>query len=407
MKISNSTAAMNIKLALVSIGALIAIGTLFYTRDLVDKLQERERKTVQLYARSIEFTANSESFNSDVTFIFQNIIQRIDFPLILTNESNPENDSVIIVANKNIDIDSTLSDPVKKILLHKELIKLSQTHKAIQIKAPNGKVLQQVYYGDSSIIVQLRYYPYYQIGFAILFILIAYSSFSYIKRSEQGNIWVGMSKETAHQLGTPISSLMGWNEILKMNYNNPDKVLDTSEEISSDLNRLNKITKRFSKIGSKPELKKESPFEIIQRVANYFQRRLPQLGKNVSISVEGNKETTTDLNAELFEWVIENLIKNALDAIENKEGKIRFVITSNKRKIEIDAIDNGKGIEYKNRKDIFRPGFSTKRRGWGLGLSLSKRIIENYHSGRIFVKDSVINSGTTFKIVIPIKENVS
>jgi len=407
MKISNSTAAMNIKLALVIIGALIAIGTLFYTRDLVDKLQERERRTVQLYAHSLEFAANSETFNNDVTFIFQNIIQRIDFPLILTNNGDPESDSVIISANKNIDIDSTLSDSMKKILIHKELVELSRLHKAIQIKAPNGKVLQQVYYGDSNIIIQLRYYPYYQISFAILFILIAYSSFSYIKRSEQGNIWVGMSKETAHQLGTPISSLMGWNEILRMNYTNPDKVLDTSEEITSDLNRLNKITKRFSKIGSKPELKKELPFEIIQRVVNYFQRRLPQLGKNVSITVEGNKEITANLNAELFEWVIENLIKNALDAIENKEGKIRFIITDNKKKIEIDVIDNGKGVEYKNRKDIFRPGYSTKRRGWGLGLSLSKRIIENYHQGKIFVKDSVINSGTTFKIVIPVKENIS
>ena len=237
--------------------------------------------------------------------------------------------------------------------------------------------------------------------------MIAYSSFSYVKRSEQSNIWVGMSKETAHQLGTPISSLMGWNEILKMNYTNPDKVLDTSEEIASDLNRLNKITKRFSKIGSKPELKLDSPYEIIKKVIAYFQRRLPQLGKNVTISVEGNKEAIVMINAELFEWVIENLIKNALDAIENKEGKVNFLVTAHKKNVEIEVKDNGKGIEYKKRKDIFRPGYSTKRRGWGLGLSLSRRIIENYHSGKIFVKESIVNEGTTFKIILPEPEKIT
>ncbi|KAF0215875.1 MAG: integral membrane sensor signal transduction histidine [Ignavibacteria bacterium] len=216
-----------------------------------------------------------------------------------------------------------------------------------------------------------------------------------------------MSKETAHQLGTPISSLMGWNEILKMNYNNPDKVLDTSEEIESDLSRLNKITKRFSKIGSKPELKSESPFVVIERVVNYFQRRLPHLGKSVVITMSGEKEVEANLNSELFEWVAENLIKNALDAIEHKDGKIHFLIQKSKSKIEIEISDNGKGIESGNRKDIFRPGFSTKKRGWGLGLSLSKRIIEDYHRGKIFVKSSAVNSGTTFKILLPASEKIT
>lgn len=407
MKMSGGTAAMNIKLTLIVIGVSIALGTLFYTQNLVTKLQERERQTVKLYASSLEYAANSDNFNTDVTFIFQNIIQRIDFPLILTNNSLPGSDSIEIGGYKNIEFDSSLSNSQKKKILLSEVEKLAGMHTPISVTTPDGKVLQKIYYGDSSIVTQLRYYPYFQIAFAILFILIAYSSFSYIKRSEQSNIWVGMSKETAHQLGTPISSLMGWNEILKMNFNNPDKVLDTSEEIDSDLNRLNKITKRFSKIGSKPELKLESPYEIIQRVINYFQRRLPQLGKNVSITVEGDKDTIANLNSELFEWVIENLIKNALDAIENKEGMIKFNLINHKKKIEIDVTDNGKGIEYKSRKDIFRPGYSTKRRGWGLGLSLSKRIIENYHSGKIFVKDSVINSGTTFKIVLPSTEKIA
>ena len=401
MKFGHSPTAMNMKLLLIIIGVAIAAGTLYYTQTLVIKLQEREKQIVQLYASSLEFAANSENYNNDFTFIFQNIIQRIDFPLMLTNNGTPESKDLVIVAHKNLGLDSTLSQQEIDKLKREELINLAKFHSPIEVQTPEGRVLQKIYYGDSEMIKKLKYYPYFQILFALLFIFIAYSSFNYIRKSEQSNIWVGMSKETAHQLGTPISSLMGWNEILKMNYNDPVKVLDTSEEIDSDLNRLNKITKRFSKIGSKPELHAESPYSIIDRVVYYFQRRLPQLGKNVSITVEGDKDASVKLNAELFEWVIENLIKNALDAIENKEGKINFEVISNKKNIEIDIKDNGKGIEYKNRKDIFRPGYSTKRRGWGLGLSLSKRIIENYHQGKIFVKESIIDEGTTFRIVLP------
>ena len=407
MNLGNSTTSMNIKLFLIVIGVGIAIGTLYYTQTLVTKLQEREKQIVELYAKSISFAANAENFSNDFTFIFTNIIQRIDFPLILTNESNTGNKNNYIDSYKNLDIDSTLSEQQKKAAALDELKTLEKLHNPIEVKSPEGKVLQKIYYGDSDMIKRLRFYPYLQILFAVLFVLIAYASFNYVRRSEQSNIWVGMSKETAHQLGTPISSLMGWNEILKMNFDDPDKVLDTSEEISSDLTRLNKITKRFSKIGSKPELEIESPYEIIQKVIEYFQRRLPQLGKNVAITIEGDKDAPSKVNSELFEWVIENLIKNALDAIENNEGLINFTVTSSKKYVEIEIKDNGKGIEYKNRKDIFRPGFSTKRRGWGLGLSLSKRIIENYHSGKIFVKDSIINEGTTFKIIMPVPENIT
>jgi signal transduction histidine kinase len=301
---------------------------------------------------------------------------------------------------KNINIEKGLSEIKIENFLKRKLIELSETHMPINVKTPDGTTIQKIYFGDSEIIRKLKYYPYLQILFALLFITIAYSSFSYIKRSEQSNIWVGMAKETAHQLGTPISSLLGWTEILKMNYDNPTKVLDSVEEINNDLARLNKITTRFSKIGSKPELVDESPMNSIERVIKYFERRLPQLGKNVEISVEGDKNIKAKLNPELFEWVIENLIKNALDAIENKEGKIKFVVLDNKNNLEIEVSDNGKGIEHNKRKEIFRPGYSTKRRGWGLGLSLSKRIIENYHKGKIFVKNSVLNEGTTFKIVL-------
>ncbi|MCL4547416.1 MAG: HAMP domain-containing histidine kinase [Bacteroidetes bacterium] len=400
MKMSGGPASMNIKLALVIIGAAIAFGTLYYTQNLVQRLQQREKEIVQLYAQSLAFVANTETINTDFTFIFQNIIQRIDFPLILTDADNKISSTVSGAGYKNIEHDPKLTGTRLKDFLEEKLHELAQSHAPIDVKAPNGKIIQKIYYGDSEIVQRLRYYPYLQILFALLFLLIAYSSFSYIKRSEQSNIWVGMSKETAHQLGTPISSLMGWNEMLKMNYKDADKVLDTSEEIDSDLVRLNKIAKRFSKIGSQPELKEEIPYETIQRVINYFQRRLPQLGKNVQLSVEGEKENRAKINPELFEWVIENLIKNALDAIDHKNGRIQFVVQKNRNNIEIEIKDNGKGIEHKRWKDIFRPGYSTKRRGWGLGLSLSKRIIEDYHRGKIFVKDSIINEGTTFKIVL-------
>jgi len=308
---------------------------------------------------------------------------------------------------KNIPIDKKISEAKLESFLKEKLSELKETHQSINVKTPDGITIQKIYFGDSETVKKLKYYPYFQILFAILFITIAYFSFSYIKKSEQSNIWVGMAKETAHQLGTPISSLLGWMEILKMNHNNPAKVLDSIDEINNDLARLNKITKRFSKIGSKPDLIYDSPIESIERVIKYFERRLPQLGKNVEIKVEGDKRIKAKLNPELFEWVIENLIKNALDAIENKDGKINFFVFDNKRSLEIEVSDNGKGIEHNKRKEIFRPGYSTKRRGWGLGLSLSKRIIENYHKGKIYVKNSAINEGTTFKIILRKAENIT
>ncbi|MDP3583381.1 MAG: HAMP domain-containing sensor histidine kinase [Ignavibacteria bacterium] len=407
MKYSSGPRSLNLKLTLLVIGAVIAFATVYYTQNLVGKLQQREKEIVQLYASGLEFAADPETNNSDLSFIFNNIISRIDFPLILTDNKNQVVSTAGGLGYKNIEHDPKITQKQLKTLLQNKVEELTSAHQPIDVRTPDGKILSRIYFGDSEIIQRLRYYPYLQIIFAILFIAIAYSSFSYIKRSEQSNIWVGMSKETAHQLGTPISSLMGWNEILKMNYNNPDKVLDTSEEIESDLFRLNKITKRFSKIGSKPELKSESPYVVMERVINYFQRRIPHLGKSVVITLSGEKEVKAKLNSELFEWVAENLIKNALDAIEHKDGKIHFLIQKNKNKIEIEISDNGKGIETGKRKDIFRPGFSTKKRGWGLGLSLSKRIIEDYHCGKIFVKSSTLNSGTTFKILLPSSEEIT
>ncbi len=397
----SNPASFYLKFLLVFLALTISVGTLYYTKGIVVKLEKRDRQVVDLYASTLEYIANSETVNNDFTFIFDNIIQRIDFPMILTDADNNIHFSESGGGVRNIDYDTTMTGNELKGFLTDKVTELSLLHDPILITYSDSIVFGKIYYGDSDLITELKYYPYFQILVAVFFILTAYLSFSYIKRNEQSNIYVGMAKEAAHQLGTPISSLMGWVELLKLHYTNPDKVTDISDEIDSDLTRLNKVANRFSKIGSKPELKDENVYKVVSRVINYFERRLPNFGKNVSISISGEENINLKLNAELFEWVIENLIKNALDAIESEHGEISFKIISTGNNTRIEVADSGKGIDIKKRKDIFRPGYSTKKRGWGLGLSLSKRIIEDYHKGKIFVKNSVINKGTTFYIVLP------
>lgn len=401
MKMSGGPTSFYIKLMLLFFALVIAISTLLYTQNIVKQLQKRERQTVELYAKSFEYVAGLDDSPTDLTFIFENIIQRIDFPLILTDAYDNFDLTNISGGIRNLDIDSTLSLKEKEKYVRQQLVELKSLHDPLLIKYQDSIVLAKIYYGDSVLVKKLKYYPYLQILVAIMFIALAYFGFSYLKRSEQSNIWVGMSKETAHQLGTPISSLMGWTEIIKMSYQEPDKVLDAAAEIENDLARLNKIAMRFSKIGSKPELKPERIDDIVQTTISYFNRRLPQTRKNVSIEMDVPNKIIVMLNKELFEWVLENLIKNALDAIENKKGLIKFLIAETEKQVVIEVSDNGKGIDLKRRKDIFRPGYSTKRRGWGLGLSLSKRIVEEYHNGKIFVSHSVINEGTTFTIILP------
>mgnify|MGYP000096549403 CR=1 FL=1 len=399
MKMSGGPASVNFKIFLLIIAILIAAGTLFYTQNLVQKLQEKEKQIVELYAKGIEYIANTTDSGADLTFLFENIIRPIDFPLVITDAHNVLNLNNLSDI-RNVKYDTTLSKTQLKDLFEKKIKKMDEQHNPILVTYADSIILQKIHYGDSELIDQLQFYPYLQILIAALFIILGYIGFSNIKKSEQSNIWVGMAKETAHQFGTPISSLMGWIEMLKMHYQDKDRVLDIADEISDDVEKLNKITNRFSKIGAVPELKMLSVYEEIHKVKEYFDRRLPQLGKSVEIILVGEKQANAELNAELFEWVIENLIKNALDAIDHKQGKIEITVKELRREIEVDITDNGKGIDLKSRKDIFRPGYSTKRRGWGLGLSLSKRIIEVYHKGKIFVKSSVIGEGTTFKIIL-------
>lgn len=399
MKMAGGPASVNFKIFLLFVALLLAGGTLYYTQSLVSKLQQKERQIVDLYAKGFEYIANTTNPDVDLTFLFDNIIKPIDFPMIITGGEDD-----LTVRNKsdvrNVKFDTTLTDDKLQVYFQNLIREMDEAHPPIIVAYEDSIILQKIHYGDSELITKLKYYPYLQIVIAALFIIIGYIGFSQIKKSEQSNIWVGMAKETAHQFGTPISSLMGWLEMLKLNYTNPDKVMDIAEEISDDVEKLNRITYRFSKIGSTPEMKIHNVYEEARKVTNYFNRRLPQTGKSVDLNISGNNSAEAMLNAELFEWVLENLIKNALDAIENQNGKISISIEESSKHVEIDVADNGKGIDIKRRKDVFRPGYSTKRRGWGLGLSLSKRIIEGYHGGKIYVKSSVPGEGTTFKILL-------
>jgi nitrogen-specific signal transduction histidine kinase len=394
----------NIKIALLVTGIAIIIATLVYTQILVAEILNRERDIANLYAKSIEFIANDENQSGEYNFIFNTIINSntINFPIVVTDAKSGNANFV-----KNLDIDSTLSQSEQTMLIKEMIKKMDEVNRPIKVSYQDTVELSYVHYGQSKLVSKLKILPIIEFIVGGIFIFLGYFGFNYIKRTEQSNIWVGLSKETAHQLGTPLSSLMGWNELIKVNASNSAKVLNLSHEMGNDLDRLTKIANRFSKIGSKPDLKHENLYDVIEKVSNYFEKRIPRIStgsfesetkRKIDLVIKGSKDASALINRELFEWVIENLTKNALDAIENSTGKITYDIQDKASYITIDVADTGKGLDMRHKKDIFRPGFSTKMRGWGLGLSLSKRIIETYHKGKLFVKESVPNEGTTFRI---------
>jgi signal transduction histidine kinase len=391
--------ANNIKIGLLSGAILIAVATLIYTQSLIVKLQENQRHTADLYARSIEYIANARTTEGDYSFVFDQVIRAIDFPMVLTDGANHPLQP-IRTNIRNVVIDTTLSYEKQIAHIHKILEQMDAENPPIKVMYQDSTVLQYVHYGESPLIVQLRWLPYIELGIAALFIFLGYIGFNHIRRSEQSNIWVGMAKETAHQLGTPLSSIMGWIEILRLAGEENPKICETVDEMHNDLERLNKVAARFSKIGSKPDLKAENVRNALMNVLGYLERRIPHMGKNVSLTLEAPENLMVPMNRELFEWVIENLVKNALDAMDGV-GSIMVSVLERNDEVIIDVIDTGKGIDLQLRKEIFRPGYSTKPRGWGLGLSLSKRIIEIYHKGRLFVKESKPGKGTTFRIKLP------
>lgn len=394
----------NIKLTLLVAATLIVLGTLWYSQTLVSRLLQKERDVAALYARSLEFIANRPAENitgqSDYSFIFDEVIRTIDFPMVLTDPMNRPIRPYGLYA-RNIPIDSSLGDAELEARFTEIIAELDAIHTPVRVTLQDTIVLNYVHYGESPLITRLRWLPAIELGVAGLFILMGYVGFSYIKRSEQSNIWVGMAKETAHQLGTPLSSLMGWVEMMKTAAQDQPARLSVLAEMESDLDRLQKVTDRFSKIGSKPSLKEEDVGEVIRGVLDYFRQRLPSRfarDRRIELGVSVAGDPKARINRELFEWVIENLVKNALEAMEDRDGTISFAVTGTAGHVTVDATDTGRGIDLKIRKDIFRPGFSTKRRGWGLGLSLSKRIVESYHHGKLTVRESRPGKGTTFRI---------
>jgi len=385
---------------LFSVALLLILFLLYYSQSIVHDMRVQSRSILEFYA-NLHSKATAENDVENLNFLFEQIIQKTNFPIILTDEEkNP-----IYWVGVTVDPDDKSPVGVQKVKrmvmnLEKEVDPVS-----IQIhEEKSGTLLlqQYLYYGDSNLITRLIWFPYVEIGVIGLFIVVAFLGFRSIKKSEEQFIWVGMAKETAHQLGTPLSSLMGWLELLKtgQSSDNVDKILP---DMQNDLQRLNKVATRFSQIGSRSALKKNDINEIIGEIVKYFRRRLPQMSKKIRIIENFENIPQVDLNRDLFEWVIENLIKNSLDAIEKDPGLIEIttgLLQDSNRYIFIDIKDNGKGINPNERRLIFRPGFSTKKRGWGLGLNLAKRIIEEYHRGKLIIKDTKQGEGTTMRVIL-------
>jgi nitrogen-specific signal transduction histidine kinase len=367
------------------LAAAIVIGalSLWYTNTLVRKLSEEEKKKVELWAEATRKLADLTDANMDFNFHINVVRNNTTVPVIMVDEK--EN----IISWRNLD-SLKMQD---SIYAKKQLADMHEEHEPIEIKLYDGKK-NQIFYKDSLLLTKLRYYPFFQLGVIALFIIVSYLAFSNSRRAEQNQVWVGMAKETAHQLGTPLSSLYAWLDLLKMKNVSPEYV----NEIEKDIGRLNTITERFSKIGSPPALKKENLAEVIRRSVSYIQTR--SSGKVAfEVNVGDESQTYASVNSPLLEWVFENVLKNAIDAM-NGEGKITVNVTDQLQFVYIDISDTGKGIPRSAFSTVFKPGYTTKSRGWGLGLSLSKRIIEDYHNGQIFVKSSEPNVKTTFRIVL-------
>lgn len=371
------------KLILLIAALLIGIGSLLYTNQLVRKLSEEERKKVELWAEATRQISDINTEPGDISFALSVLTNNTTVPVILTDQNKQ------VISTRNLD--SVKAE--KKEYLQEQLVLMNEQHEPIEISFA-GNQKNYIFYKDSILLTQLRWYPFFQLAVIALFLLVSYIAFSTSRKAEQNQVWVGMAKETAHQLGTPLSSLMAWMEYLK-SHDNPDEHLP---EIEKDITRLNTITERFSKIGAAPALRKENLTEVLTSSINYIRTRT---SSRVAFDLQNKQpyDVEVPLNAALFEWVLENLFKNAIDAMSG-QGSITVSISDQQQFVYIDITDTGKGIPKSRYKTVFKPGYTSKSRGWGLGLSLSKRIVEEYHSGQIFVKNSEMNKGTTFRIVL-------
>ena len=369
-------------LGLIAIAFIMA--SIFFSNFLAKKIAADEKRKVQQYVEAVNDLNNIS--NQDTKLATKIIIENgKDIPLIQTNERDS------IVAN-NYD---SAAVAASKFYLKERLVILKKINPPIIWQNPlNSAEKNFTYYGESDLLVQIRYFPIVQLVVAMLFIIIILIAVSNKSKSTQNQVWAGMAKETAHQLGTPISSLEGWMEILKEN----ESTQKVAEEMSKDVERLKLVSDRFGKIGSTPKLEETDLISQIETMISYIKRRATDR-VSFSLTTGGENDITAMINPPLFDWVIENLLKNALDAMDGK-GAININIKNETAQIIIDVKDNGKGISNKNIANVFKPGFTTKQRGWGLGLSLSKRIIDLYHKGELFVKQSEVGKGTTFRIVL-------
>ena len=379
------TQLFNWRTALGIVAIAIVSGTIFYSNYLAKKIAHDEREKVDVWVQSLKTRAvTTDQSSLDLTNIITS--HNTDIPIIETDEmDNPSGEGL------NLDSNAIKNDTG---YLRQTVQEFKQLHEELRIEiSKDPLIMNKYYYGDSKLLKEVRYYPLIQLFIVALFILITLITISTRNKSTQNQVWAGMAKETAHQLGTPLSSLQGWIELLKEKDGN-EKII---HEMAKDVDRLKLVSERFGKIGSTPQLEEMNLVTQIENMVAYIKRRAPEK-VNFNLTKAEN-EVTGMINGPLFDWVIENLLKNALDAMEGK-GNINVIIKNEVAQIIIDITDTGKGISKQHFNKVFKPGFTTKKRGWGLGLSLSKRIIEHYHKGELFVKSSEPGKGTTFRIVL-------
>ena len=380
----------NIKGGIFLIGIFLVIGLLSYTRYLSSELREDNREVVKLYAEIIAATVKDDS-NTNINFIFENIIKKVKFPIIQSDQD--KNPQLWTNLPENIDSDD---DRFQMIL---SMDKINEPIPLVFDNKSSGPItFGYLHYGDSRLIQKIQIWTYIELLSIGLFIFFGFIGFSFIRNSEKQHIWVGMSRETAHQLGTPVSALLGWLDHLKDDSSNIEKIIP---ELESDIERLQQVSRRFSKMGSMPEMEYFDLSERVEKVLSYLNRRIPTLGKKVELVNDITPDIKIRANGTLISWAIENLIRNSIDCIDDESGLIRISMSQEEYKVKIRISDNGCGVPKKDWKNIFRPGFSTKKSGWGLGLSLCQRIINEVHNGEIYILDSNLNSGTVFEINIP------
>lgn len=387
-----------IRYGIVVLLVAIALASFLYTQFLIDRIVDRNRAIVELWARAIEYISAGQTVEGTAEFDFvasELVIQdRFQIPSLVA-----DGDGTILI-HRNIPDEEVTPDLVRRFAAMNDSIRI-----AIPI-TDTIFAYQYVYYGETATLRSLRIFPYIQFGLLSLILGLAYISLMSIRRNEQSRLWVGMAKEAAHQLGTPLSSLLGWITLLKSQPDDADRT-QWIAELEEDAQRLELVAERFNKIGSSPALTAQRVAPVVDDVADYIRRRMPRFGKQVTLTTEVDPSLKAAINTDLLTWALENLLKNALDAIDSDSPTAAITVrgSANGRWVMLDVTDTGKGIEKKDLEEVFKPGFSTKRRGWGLGLTLTRRIIAEYHEGRVFVLKSAPGEGTTMRVMLRRQES--